>query len=265
MSLLQILVLAIIQGLTEFLPVSSSAHLILVSYLFSWPDEGLVLDVAVHLGTLGAVLFYFRHELDAMIRAWLLPGGQPDGAWLRSLGLTVALASIPVLVVGLLAYDLVSTWLRDVRIIAGATLVFGILLLIADRYFPRGRNLEDLGLRRGMIIGLAQVLALIPGTSRSGITITMGRMLGFGAEAAARFSFLLSIPVILAAGLHGLYKLSTADTHVLWQEFFLAVLVAGLAGWLCIAAFLALLRKVGLVPFVVYRLGLGAALIAASF
>ncbi len=235
-----------------------------MSYLLSWPDQGLVLDVAVHLGTLIAVIFYFRHELGGMAGAWMRPTGSDECARLRTLSLTVALASLPVLLAGLLAYDLVAAWLRDVRVIAGATIAFGILLWVGDRFFPRGRNLEDMGLRAGLIVGLAQVLALIPGTSRSGVTIMMGRMLGFSADAAARYSFLLSIPVIAAAGMHGLYRMVSAQTAIQWHEFLLATSLAALAGWGCIAAFLALLRKVGLVPFIVYRLVLGVALMAAA-
>jgi len=265
MTGLQIVVLALIQGLTEFLPVSSSAHLILGRWVFSWPDQGLVLDLAVHFGTLVAVLIYFRNELLDMVRAMLSRGPAPHQVQERRLGWSIILASIPVLLVGLLAYDFVEHWLRDLRVIALATLVFGILLWVADRCFPARRKLAELGLSQAMMIGLAQVLALVPGTSRSGITITAGRMLGFDADAAARFSFLLSIPVIAAAGADGLLKVWLQETAVRWQDFGLAVVVAAVAGWMCIAAFLALLKRVGLLPFVIYRLLLAAALLYIAF
>jgi undecaprenyl-diphosphatase len=259
-TLLQVIVLAIIQGLTEFLPVSSSAHLILIGRLFEWPDQGLVLDVAVHLGTLLAVLLYFRHELWSLAGAWFGPADEAS-ARERSLGVTLALASLPVLLVGWLAYDFVAFWLRDVRVIAGATLVFGVLLWAADRFGGRARGMRDMGMGSGLLVGIAQVLALVPGVSRSGITITMGRALGFNADAAARFSFLLSIPAIGAAGVHGAWRLASGGTGVAWGEFLTAMGFAAVAGWLCIAAFLALLQRVGLLPFIVYRLALGVVLL----
>jgi undecaprenyl-diphosphatase len=265
MSALQLVVLAIVQGLTEFLPVSSSAHLILVSRVLEAPDQGLVIDVAVHLGTLFAALFYFRREVWTMIEAWLPAAGGGGSAEARAgarrLGLTIVLASLPVLLTGWLIYDLVATWLRDVRVVAICTLLFGVLLWLADRVGPRVLEMKDMTLARGLAIGMAQALALIPGTSRSGVTITMGRLLGFDAETSARFSFLLSIPVIALAGVHGAWKLATGDTGVLWSEFLAAVALSALAGWLCIAAFLALLRRVGLTPFIIYRLALGLLLL----
>lgn len=268
MTWLQIVVLAVVQGLTEFLPVSSSAHLILVSHLTGWPDQGLSLDVAVHLGTLLAVLFYFRVDLYGLLAAWLPGAGgrnAPVLAQQRRLGLVLLVASIPVLLIGWLAYDLVAHWLRDLRVIAVATVVFGLALWLVDRLAPRVRDLQDINFGNGVLIGLAQVLALVPGTSRSGITITMGRLLGFNADSAARFSFLLSIPVIAAAGANGVWKLVFTDGGVSWQPFLVAVLLAALAGWLCIAAFLALLGRVGLTPFILYRLMLGVVLCALVF
>ncbi len=265
MTLLQIIVLALVQGITEFLPISSSAHLILVSYLFDWPDQGLVLDAAVHLGTLFAVIFYFRHELGEMLMAWLRPDGSDRSVYMKRLGGLVIIASIPVLLIGWLAYDLVAAWLRDVRVIAVATLLFGVLLWWADARFPGADKLDRMTLRSALLIGLAQVLALVPGTSRSGITITAGRWMGFSAGAAARFSFLLSIPVIGIAGAHGIYQMVSERTPVAWQEFAAATLFAALAGWVCIAAFLALLKRVGLTPFIIYRLVLGAWLAFIAF
>jgi undecaprenyl-diphosphatase len=146
-------------------------------------------------------------------------------------------------------------------VVAVCTLIFGVLLWLADRVGPSNLALRNMTLAQGLAIGVAQVLALIPGTSRSGITITMGRLLGLGPEAAARFSFLLSIPVIGLAGAHGVWKLAVGDTDIRWQEFLAAAGLSVLAGWLCIAVFLALLRRVGLTPFVLYRLALGLLLL----
>jgi undecaprenyl-diphosphatase len=261
MTLLQIVVLAVIQGLTEFLPVSSSAHLILGSKAFGWPDQGLIFDVATHLGTLLAVFVYFRRDLLEMLRAWLVPAATEHDRRHRAMAVYLALASLPALLVGALAHDLVEASLRDVRIIAWATIGFGLLLWLSDVIGKRSRGLEQMSLGSALLIGLAQALALVPGTSRSGVTITMGRLLGFAPEAAARFSFLLAIPVVAAAGGYGALRVATGDAEINWLQFNLALGFAALAGWVCIAAFLALLRRVGLLPFVVYRLMLGVVLL----
>jgi len=263
-TMLQLVVLALVQGLTEFLPVSSSAHLILVSKLFNWPDEGLELDVAVHVGTLLAVLFYFRHDLHGMLRAWGEPPDDPVTRQRRRVSLALLIATVPVVVVGGLFYASFAGIMRDVRVIAIATLLFGFLLLLADRYSPRARALSELGLRDGLWIGLAQVLALVPGASRSGVTLTMGRFLGFTPEAAARFSFLLSIPVIAAAGLRGAWAVAMDGSVLIWQQFLLAMGFAAVAGWFCIAIFLAVLKRLGLMPFIIYRLGLGLVLLGIA-
>jgi undecaprenyl-diphosphatase len=263
MTLIQIIVLSLIQGLTEFLPVSSSAHLILGSRVFSWPDQGLVFDVATHLGTLLAVLVYFRKDLWNMVVPWL--GSSKGDEDSRKLGLTLIVASIPAIVAGGLLHGWVESALRDVRVIAFSTIGFGLLLWWADARFSRSKLMQDMNMKSGVIIGLAQMLALVPGTSRSGITITMGRMLGFDADSAARFSFLLSIPIIAAAGGYGVLRMLLHDAPIDWFQFGLAIVLSALAGWLCIAAFLALLQRVGLVPFVVYRLALGVALLWIAF
>ena len=259
MTLIQIIVLSLIQGLTEFLPISSSAHLILGSKVFSWPDQGLVFDVATHFGTLLAVLVYFRRDLWDMLTPWF--GAREVNEDSRKLGQVLLVASIPAILAGALLHGWVESALRDVRVIAYSTIGFGLLLWWADARFARTRQLADMNMKSGILIGLAQMLALIPGTSRSGITMTMGRMLGFNADTAARFSFLLSIPVIAAAGGYGLLRMLTHDTSINWFQFSLAVGISALAGWLCIAAFLALLKRIGLVPFVIYRLALGVALL----
>ena len=263
MTLIQVIVLSLIQGLTEFLPVSSSAHLILGSRVFNWPDQGLVFDVATHLGTLFAVLLYFHKDILGMLKPWFGSAKSDEGA--RQLGLTLLVASIPAIIAGGLLHGWVESVLRDTRVIAFTTIGFGLLLWWADARFARSKLMQDMNMKSGFIIGLAQMLALVPGTSRSGITITMGRMLGFSADSAARFSFLLSIPVIAAAGAYGVLRMLLHDAPIDWFQFSLAVVLSALAGWLCIAAFLALLQRVGLLPFVVYRLALGVALLWLAF
>lgn len=261
MTLTQIIVLALIQGLTEFLPVSSSAHLILGSKAFGWPDQGLIFDVATHLGTLVAVFIYFRQDLLDMLKAWLGPVLSQSDRQHRAMAVYLAVASVPALLAGLLAHDAVEYYLRDVRIIAWMTIGFGLLLWVVDARCSRERSLDRITLPGALLIGLAQAFALIPGVSRSGVTITAGRFLGFSPEAAARFSFLLAIPIIGAAGGYGALRVLGGDTSIDWTQFALAMAFSAIAGWICIAAFLALLKRVGLVPFVIYRLILGLVLL----
>ena len=265
MTLIQIIVLALIQGLTEFLPVSSSAHLILGSRVFGWPDQGLVFDVATHLGTLMAVLFYFRRELTGMALCWFHPVRGDGDRQNRRLFICLTAASVATVFIGFLAYDLVAENLRDLRVIAWATLGFGALLWIADSVAGDDRKIEAIDIKGALLIGLAQACALIPGASRSGVTITARRLLGLSPDAAARFSFLLSVPVIAAAGAYGLYRTVSGQAQIAWPEFLLATAFSALAGWLCIAAFLALLRRIGLKPFILYRMALGLVLLALSY
>jgi undecaprenyl-diphosphatase len=263
MTLIQVIVLSLIQGLTEFLPVSSSAHLILGSKIFSWPDQGLIFDVATHLGTLLAVLVYFRKDIWNMLTPWF--GAAEEHEASRKLGLILVLASIPAIIAGGLLHNWVESVLRDTRVIAFSTIGFGLLLWFADSRFAHNKKLIDMSMKSGLLIGLAQMLALVPGTSRSGITMTMARMLGFDADSAARFSFLLSIPIIAAAGAYGVLRMLMHKAAIDWLQFGMAVFFSAVAGWLCIAAFLALLQRVGLLPFVIYRLALGVALLWITF
>jgi len=261
LTLVQIIVLALIQGLTEFLPVSSSAHLILGSRVFGWPDQGLVFDVATHLGTLVAVLVYFRHDLMQLASACIKPVQTEQDRRYRSLAGFLIIASLPALLAGFLARDLIELYVRDMRVIAWTTIGFGLLLWLADRVGSSRRGLAALTTKDALFIGLSQALALVPGVSRSGVTITAGRFLGLSPDAAARFSFLLAIPIIAAAGGYGALRVALGDAPIDWAQFALALVLAAMAGWLCVAAFLALLKRVGLVPFVIYRLLLGAVLI----
>lgn len=261
MDLVQALVLAVVQGLTEFLPISSSGHLVLVPVFFDWPDQGLPFDVAVHLGTLAAVVFYFRHELWPMTRDALgtLRGRartrDSDLAWL------VVLATIPAVVFGALFGGQVSTLARSPLVIAVTTGVFGVLLWVADARGRRSRDEYQVGWREAVIVGLAQALALIPGTSRSGITITAALFLGLDRQAAARFSFLLSIPVILAATCYELLQLAQAPQAADWTALAIGAVGSGVVAYLTIRGFIALLGRMGMAPFAVYRLLLAGVLL----
>jgi undecaprenyl-diphosphatase len=261
MDNVQAVILALVQGLTEFLPISSSAHLILVPVLVDWPDQGLAFDVAVHFGTLSAVVLYFRHQLSAMARAWFgsLGSRYPDQE--ARLAWAVLLGTVPLGLSGLLLHDVVETYLRSPLVIAAATILFGLLLWYADARGAQTRCEYRLSAGRVAVIAFAQVLALIPGTSRSGITITAGLLVGLDRKAAARFSFLLSIPAILmAAGYEG-SKLLGGEHPVEWTPMLLGVAVSAVSAYACIHYFLKLLDRIGMLPFVWYRLLLGAVLL----
>ncbi len=261
MDILQIIVLALVQGLTEFLPISSSAHLILVPYLTDWPDQGLAFDVAVHVGTLTAVVIYFRKEISKMFFAWLasLKGRHSEDSQLARGGL---IGTIPVGLAGLLFKDVISEHLRTPLVIAVTTLIFGLLLWYADWSGKRQRDEHSMSWKDIIIIGCAQAIALIPGTSRSGITITAGLMLGLTASAAARFSFLLSIPVIvLAGGIETLDYLKVASIDDM-NDLIIGALISAVSAYLCIHYFLMLLERIGMTPFVIYRMLLGVVLLS---
>lgn len=264
MEWLQVLILAAIQGITEFLPISSSGHLVLPSVLLGWPDQGLAFDVAVHLGSLTAVILYFRADIRRLLEAWLwsLRGRHSDDSRLAWL---VALATLPAAVAGLMLGDFIEAELRGVAVLAATTLGFGVLLGVADWLGTRRLELPQMGIGGALLIGCAQALALIPGTSRSGITITAALLLGFAREPAARFSFLLAIPIILAAGVLKGAELGAGPT-VPWAQLAVATLVSAVTAFSCIHLFLRALERIGMWPFVIYRLLLGAllAVIAAG-
>jgi len=264
MDWIQVTFLALIQGLTEFLPISSSAHLILPSQLFGWEDQGLAFDVGVHVGTLSAVMLYFRKDIGEMIVAWLksLTGKQSPEGWLAWY---VALATIPAVAFGLAINDIIDVYGRSILVIAGTTLIFGALLFWADRNRTEVRSLKEMGLKDAMIIGFAQAVALIPGTSRSGITITAALMAGYDRQSAARFSFLLSIPVILGAGLLKAKDLAETGTDAQWTMVGGGAVIAALSAYACIHLFLQWLNRIGMTPFVIYRMLLGLALLAVYF
>ena len=266
MSIEQIVVLAVVQGLTEFLPISSSGHLILIPAFTGWPDQGVFTDVMVHLGSLAAILVYFWRDVFALI------GGARDavlGRWTPSakMAVYIVLATIPALAFGLF---LKLTGLLDqirghgVEIIAWNAVIYGILMYLADRFGPRLKVMMDMKFGQAMIIGFAQALALIPGTSRSGITMTAARALGFQRAEAARFSFLLGIPAIAAAG--SLTLLEALETgEAIPDGAFTAAALTFISAILAIAFLMALVKRISFLPFVLYRLALAAALFAFMY
>lgn len=265
MDFFQIVVLAILQGLTEFLPVSSSAHLILVPVIAGWQDQGLAFDVAVHVGTLAAVVAYFRKELQIMTRDWVQSLVQRKTVGDSRLAWAVGFGTIPVGLTGLLLGDFIEENLRSTLVIAATTIIFGLALLWSDKKGARTRDEHSITWKDVLIIGCAQAIALIPGTSRSGITMTAALMLGLSRAAAARFSFLLSIPVILLAGGLKTIELSGTEGAVDWSALLWGALISAISAYLCIHVFLKLLDRIGMVPFVVYRLILGVILLFISF
>ena len=260
MALHHLLVLAFVQGITEFLPISSSGHLVLTSKVLAWPDQGLVIDVAVHLGTLAAVMIYFWRDLwrISVGMACLAIGRGGPSARLSGY---ILLATIPVFIAGYFGRDYISMYLRNIEIIAWATIGFGVLLWIADKSALTVRRIEHLSIWNALFIGLAQVLALIPGTSRSGITMTAGRFLGLERADAARFSLLLSIPTIIGAGILGGLELLESGDFQPSQDVIFAMAFSFIAGLLSIAAMMRWLTHAGFTPFVIYRILLGGGLL----
>jgi undecaprenyl-diphosphatase len=253
-------VLALIQGLTEFLPISSSAHLILPSQLWGWEDQGLPFDMALHLGSLVAVLVYFRRDLWNVARAMLVQVSGGQGSDDSKLGWHIIIATIPVLIAGLLFEEVAETSLRSVYVITATTLVFGVLLGVADRVGLQNRTLAQVTWKISLIIGLAQMLAIIPGTSRSGVTMTAALFCRMERSAAARFSFLLSIPTIGAAASMALLELM-GTPNLNWGELLYAMAMSALTAFVCIHWFLKIIGSLGFLPFVVYRLLLGTFLL----
>jgi undecaprenyl-diphosphatase len=264
MDLMQAVVLAVVQGLSEFLPISSSGHLILIPHFLGWTDQGLAFDVAVHVGTLLALLIYFRRELTTMLVAWLESLLQGRHTSDSRLAWQILVATIPVGLVGLLCHDFIEEHFRNPLFVAGTLGFFGILMYLADR-IGRGRGDEhSLSWPQALAIGCAQALALMPGTSRSGITMTAGRALGLSRSGAARFSFLLAIPGIAAAGAYEEMKLFTSPEPVDWLPMLVGVVFAAVSGIACIHFLIRFIERIGLLPFTLYRL-LIAALIVGHF
>ncbi|MFT7558771.1 MAG: undecaprenyl-diphosphatase [Flavobacteriales bacterium] len=265
MDLVHAVLLGLIQGITEFLPISSSGHLILPKEIFGWQDQGLAFDVAVHVGTLSAVLIYFRRDVaEVFVGGIKTLGGDfsdPSGrlAWYLVLG------TLPAAIAGIFFGDFVEANLRSMGVIAATTIIFGLLLGFADYRFAKTgidqqKTLIEIGLWAAIIIGCAQALALVPGTSRSGITITAALLLGFNREASAKFSFLLSIPAIVASGAYKSLDLMALPS-IDWAAISTGVLVSAVSAYICIHFFLSFINRLGMMPFVYYRMVLGVILI----
>ena len=249
MALFHIFLVAIVQGITEFLPISSSGHLILLPNLLHIPDQGQIIDVAVHVGTLFAVILYFWSDLRG-----------------ARLALLLIVSAVPVMLAGLLLkLSGFNDALRSIEVIGWATLVFGVLLYWADQKGETVKTSEGWTLRDAILLGLWQVIALIPGTSRSGITITGARVMGFAREDAARVSMLMSVPTIIASGvLLGAEAVMTADMGVI-HDGAIAAALAFCAALLALSLMMRLLRSVSFTPYVIYRMGLGVALLAIAY
>ena len=261
MTAIQVVVLAIVQGLTEFLPISSSGHLVLVPVFFGWTDQGLAFDVAVHFGSLLAVLAFFRRDIAGLLRG----GVQVLGAKVESIearmALGIALGTIPAALAGLTLAGWIEANLRSVNVVVITLSGYAVLMILADRLGRRSRNIASITLKDAILIGIAQALALIPGTSRSGVTITAALALGFERQDAARFSFLLAVPVILLATVFSLIGLLGGEESVAWGQLAIGVVVSGIVAYLSIEFFMRFVSRIGLMPFAIYRLLLAAVIL----
>jgi undecaprenyl-diphosphatase len=267
MSTLESIVLGIVQGLTEFLPISSSGHLRIVPALFGWDDPGAAFTAVVQLGTMAAVLLYFRQDLWNVFRAWW--AGLRDPVARKTLdsrlGWYLIVGTIPIGIVGLIFKDQIEGPLRNLEVIGATLIVFSIVMAIVDMRAKQDRDIKDLDTRSGLAIGVVQALALIPGVSRSGSTITAGLFLGFNREAAARFSFLLSVPAVVLSGLFELKDVGSADgAGAGTVDTIIATIAAFVVGYLSIAFLLRYLRTHTLAAFVVYRIAIGVLILVLA-
>jgi undecaprenyl-diphosphatase len=257
----QVSILAIIQGLTEFLPISSSAHLIFPSALWGWPDQGLSFDIAVHVGTFFAVLFFYRETVHSLAIAWLAHVVKGNRSAEANLAWLIVLATIPAVLAGAFLQSAVEQYARAIPVIAISSVVFAFLLFISEKKNRSSLDLRNLSWQQALFIGVAQALALIPGSSRSGATITAALFCNLDKHDAAKFSFLLSMPIIFASGLlKGGQLLQAEQLSIDWLQLAYGVVLSGLVALGCIHWFLKLIERIGFLPFVIYRIVLGAVL-----
>ena len=261
MTGLQVVVLAIVQGLTEFLPISSSGHLVLVPNFFGWTDQGLAFDVAVHFGSLVAVLLFFRRDIAALLRGSIEVLGARVESIESRMALGIGLGTIPAALAGLFLAGWIEANLRSPSVIVGTLSGYAVLMILADRFGRRSRDITSVRVKDAVMIGVAQALALVPGTSRSGITITAAMALGFERQDAARFSFLLAVPVILLATVSELSKLLLDTAPVPWAQLGIAALISAIVAYLSIEFFMRFVSRIGLLPFALYRLALAAVIL----
>ncbi len=266
LSWFQAIVLGIVQGLTEFLPISSTAHLRIVPAFLGWGDPGASFTAVVQLGTMAAVLVYFFRDIVRIVAAWFRSLVNPElrGTLDARMGWYVILGTIPIGLLGLAFQGQIKTAARDLRLIGWVLILFGLLLYAADRFFPQRKRIGDLNLRDGLLFGLAQSLALIPGVSRSGATISAGRALSYTREDAARFSFLLSIPAVVLSGLFEAVDIGKSDSPA-WGPTIVATMAAFVVGYASIAWLLRWLVSHSMLVFVVYRVVLGAIVLALVY
>lgn len=262
MDFFQAIFLGLLQGITEFLPISSSAHLILTPALMDWQDQGVGFDLAVHVGTLLAVVLYFRHDVFSITRDGLVSLSQRRIVGQGAMAWYLVIGTIPAGLAGLALLDMIDNELRSPTIIFATTLLFGLLLGVADWIPKRRRTLESINWKDALIVGLAQAVSLIPGTSRSGITITAGLFLGLSREAASRFSFLLAIPITALASGVKLLEVAMMEGAVDWNGFLVGGVTSFIMAITAIHFFLKWLNKVGMWPYVVYRIILAGIIFA---
>jgi undecaprenyl-diphosphatase len=257
-SWFEAVVLGIVQGLTEFLPISSSAHLLILSQLFGWDDPGAAFTAVTQIGTELAVIIYFRREIAAILRAWAKSIGDADARRDPDarIGWLVIIGTIPIAVLGVLFKDQIETVARNLWLVSIMLIVFGVILGVADALGARVKTERELTVRDGILFGLAQSLALIPGVSRSGATISAGLAMGYTRAAAARYAFLLAVPAVLASGLFEARKIGD-ETNVAWGPTLLATVIAFSVGFAVIAWLMKWLTTRTYLPFVLYRIALG--------
>ena len=265
MSAFEAIVLGIVQGLTEFLPISSTAHLRIVPAFAGWEDPGSAFTAVVQLGTMAAVLVYFRDDLWRIVRTWLRSLRDPSlrGELDARMGWYIGLGTIPIAIFGVIFSDQIETGGRDLYVIGIALIIFGLIMAWADRVGRKERGVETLNAADGALIGVAQALALVPGVSRSGATISAGLLRGLDRAAAARYSFLLSIPAVVLSGLYELRKIGGSGQPGAGAAV-LATLLAFVVGYASIAFLLRYLAHHSLIAFTVYRVGLGALVLALT-
>lgn len=257
-SWFEAIVLGIIQGLTEFLPISSTAHVLLASRLFGWDDPGAAFTAVMQIGTEAAVLIYFRHDIARIVSTWTRSLVRPElrGHIDARMGWYVIIGTIPIAVIGFTMRDVIAGAARNLWLVSVVLVVFGVILGIADRYGRKTREITDLDIRSGILFGLGQALALIPGVSRSGATISAGLFLGFTREAATRYAFLLAIPAVLASGIFEARKIGEGG-EVAWGPTLVATGIAFVVGYAVIAWLLRYITTHSYRPFVIYRVVLG--------
>lgn len=262
MSWFEAIVLGLVQGLTEFLPISSSAHILIVSRLFGWGDPGAAFTAVSQIGTEIAVLIYFRRDIARIISTWFrsLTDKQLRGSIDARMGWYVIVGTIPISVLGLTFAAAIETSARNLWLVATVLIVFGVVLGLADRFGRKVKELDSLNVRDGVLFGFGQALALIPGVSRSGATISTGLALGYSRYAATRYAFLLAIPAVLASGLYEATKIGD-DPNVQWGQTILATSIALVVGYLVISWLIKWVTTRSYLPFVIYRVVLGSVLL----